>query len=449
MGLLKVGVGAAKDVLADQWREYFYCDSMNPDVLVKKGEKRQTSRSFNTKGSDNLITNGSVIAVNEGQCMIIVDQGAIAEVCAEAGEFVYDTSSEPTIFYGKLSQTVSDTFKQFGRRFTFGADTGKDQRVYFFNTKEILGNKYGTASPVPFRVVDQNIGLDMDIAIRCHGEFAYRLTDPILFYKNICGNVTDEYTRDNIDPQLRTEMLTALQPALARISAMGVRYSALPAHTLELAAALNEVLAQNWKDRYGIEVSSIGVSSVTASEEDEERIKQLQQTAVFRNPGMAGAMLAGAQAEAMKAAAANTSTGPMMAFAGMNMASQVGGMNTGNLFAMNQQMQQNSMNSQANPYQQNNMAGQYQQNAMNGQPGGFAGSMSNPQPGMQSQPTTAPVQQETSAPQPIQWTCSCGTTNTGKFCSECGSPRPQAEWTCSCGTVNKGKFCSECGKPRP
>ncbi len=449
MGLLKVGVGVAKDVLADQWREYFYCDSMNPDVLVKKGEKRQTGRSFNTKGSDNLITNGSVIAVNEGQCMIIVDQGAIAEVCAEAGEFVYDTSSEPTIFYGKLSQTVSDTFKQFGRRFTFGADTGKDQRVYFFNTKEILGNKYGTASPVPFRVVDQNIGLDMDIAIRCHGEFAYRLTDPILFYKNICGNVTDEYTRDKIDSQLRTEMLTALQPALARISGLGVRYSALPAHTLELAAALNEVLAQNWKNRYGIEVSSIGVSSVTASEEDEERIKQLQQTAVFRNPGMAGAMLAGAQAEAMKAAAANKSTGPMMAFAGMNMAAQVGGMNTGNLFAMDQQMQQNA-GGQANPYQQNAMGGQpnmYQQS----QAGAFAGGMPNPQaqPGMQSQSTQAQAQQETPAPQPIQWTCSCGTTNTGKFCSECGSPRPQTEWTCSCGTVNKGKFCSECGKPRP
>lgn len=405
MGLLRVGINVAKDVLADQWREYFYCDSMAADVLMKKGTKRQTKKSFNTKGSDDLITNGSVIAVNEGQCMIIVDQGAIVEVCAEAGEFVYDSSTEPTIFYGKLSKSISDTLKQFGRRFTFGADTGTDQRVYFFNTKEILGNKYGTASPVPFRVVDQNIGLDMDIAIRCHGEFAYRLTDPILFYKNICGNVAGEYTRDKIDSQLRTEMLTALQPALGRISMMGVRYSEIPVHTMELTAALNEVLAQNWKNRYGIEVSSIGVSSVTASEEDEQRIKQLQQTAVFRNPGMAASMLAGAQAEAMKAAAANTSTGPMMAFAGMNMAAQTGGFQAGNLFAMDQQ---------------NTMARQ------------------------QGQPSTQAGSQSTS------WTCTCGAVNTGKFCSECGSPKPQpSEWMCTCGTVNKGKFCSECGKPRP
>ena len=283
MGILKVGAGALKSVLEDQWREYFYCPSMEADVLVKKGENRKSKRSYNTKGSDNLISNGSIIAVNEGQCMMIVDQGAIVEVCAEAGEFVYDTSAEPSIFYGNLGKSIGDSFKQFGKRFTMGGDTARDQRVYFFNTKEIVGNKYGTANAVPFRVVDQNIGLDVDIAIRCHGEYSYKMVDPILFYKNICGNIEEDYTRDKIDSQLRSELLTALQPAFAKISGMGVRYSALPGHTVELANALREILSDSWDDVYGITVSKIGVSSVKASEEDEAMIKELQRNATFRN----------------------------------------------------------------------------------------------------------------------------------------------------------------------
>ncbi len=402
MGLLKVGVGAVESVLADQWREYFYCPSLSGNVLVKKGEKRQSKKNYNTKGNDNLITNGSIIAVNEGQCMIIVDQGAIAEVCTEAGEFVYDTSTEPTIFYGGFGKGLADSFEQFKKRFTFGGDTGKDQRVYFFNTKEIMGNKYGTASPVPFRVVDRNIGLDIDIAIRCHGEYTYRMIDPILFYKNICGNVETEYTRDKIDSQLRSELLTALQPAFGKISDMGIRYSALPGHTNDLSQALNEVLSDKWGGKYGIAISSIGVSSVKASEEDEKMIKELQRNATLRNPNMAAAHLVDAQAQAMKSAAANTSTGPMMAFAGMNMAANAGGMNPQSLFSMGQQH-----NSIPQPQQASEQAG---------------------------------------------WTCSCGVSgNTGKFCSECGSPRPSQDnfWTCACGARNTGKFCSECGKPKP
>ncbi len=408
MGLLKVGLSAAQSVLADQWREYFYCPSMAEDVLVKKAEKRQGKRNFNDKGSDNIITNGSVIAVNEGQCMIIVDQGAIAEICTEAGEFVYDTSTEPTIFYGGFGEGLKKSFERFKVRFTFGGDTGKDQRVYFFNTKEILGNKYGTASPVPFRVVDRNIGLDIDISIRCHGEYSYRIIDPILFYKNICGNVESVYTRDKIDSQLRSELLTALQPAFAKISDMGVRYSALPGHTAELSDALNEVLSDKWGGKYGIAISAMGVSSVKASEEDEKMIKELQRNAALRNPNMAAAHLVDAQAQAMKSAAANTSTGPMMAFAGMNMASNAGGMNAQNLFAMGQQ-------------------GQYGQAAGGQQAANQTGSAGG-------------------------WTCSCGATgNKGKFCSECGQPKPAENgfWTCSCGAQNKGKFCSECGKPKP
>ncbi len=419
MGLLRVGLGAAAGVLADQWREYFYCSALDNETLVKKGVKRTGSRNYNTKGSDNLITNGSIIAVNDGQCMIIVDQGAVVEVCAQAGEFVYDKSSEPSIFYGGLKKGIVESFKQYGRRVSMGGDTGKDQRIYFINTKEIIGNKYGTASPVPFRVVDQNIGLDIDIAIRCHGEYVYRIVDPILFYKNICGNVEGAYTRDRIDSQLRSELLTALQPAFAKISEMGVRYSAIPGHTEELASALNEVLSEKWGGHYGIEISSVGVSSVNASAEDEKLIKELQRNATLRNPNMAMAHLTAAQADAMKAAASNSSAGPMMAFAGMNMAANAGGINAQQLFAMGQQQAAQAQMQQA-------AQAQMQQ----GNPG--------QQPKMQ-------------AASPAGWTCSCGAVNTGKFCADCGKAKPAQDrfWTCSCGAKNKGKFCSECGARKP
>ena len=328
MGLIKAVTSAVGGVVADQWEEYFYCDSLDADVLVTKGHKRQKGRGAgNNKGEDNIISNGSVIAVNEGQCMIIVDQGKVVELCAEAGEFRYDTSSEPSIFCGNLGENIKKTFSTIGRRIAFGGETAKDQRVYFFNTKEIMGNKYGTANPVPFRVVDQNIGLDIDISIRCNGEYSYHITDPILFYTNVCGNVVSDYERSEIDSQLKTELMTALQPAFAKISAMGIRYSAVPAHTMELADALNEVLSEKWAQLRGIEIVSFGINTMKASEEDEAMIKELQKSAVLRNPNMAAATLVGAQAEAMKAAASNTSTGPMMAFAGMNMANMAGGMN--------------------------------------------------------------------------------------------------------------------------
>lgn len=396
MGLIKAAMTSGSSVLADQWKEYFYCDSLPEDVLMTKGQKRRGSRSSNTKGSDNVISNGSVIAVADGQCMMIVDQGRIAEFCAEPGEFVYDGSAEPSIFSGSFGESILESFKIFGRRFTFGGDVARDQRVYYFNTKELMGNKYGTPSPVPFRVVDQNIGLDTDISIRCFGEYSYRICDPMLFYKNVCANVTGEFTRESIDSQLKSELLTALGPAFARISAMGVRYSALPGHTMEIAQALNEVLSAKWRNQRGLEIVNFGISSVKASEEDEEMIKQLQKTAVFRNPGMAAAHMVGAQGEAMKAAASN-SGGAMVGFMGMNMAQQTGGMNANQLFQMDQQSRQSA--------------------PANG------------------------------------WRCSCGVMAAGNFCPECGSKRPEPKqanaWTCSCGSVNNGNFCPECGARKP
>lgn len=406
MGLIKAALGSAGGVLADQWKEYFYCESIPADVLVTKAHKKVSGRSSNKHGSENIISNGSVIAVNDGQCMLIVEQGKVVDVCAEPGEYTYDTSSEPSIFCGGLGAGVKAAFQQVGKRFTFGGEPPKDQRVYFVNTKELVGNKYGTPNPVPFRVVDMNIGLDMDITIRCFGEYSYQIANPVLFYTNVCGNVEQDYTREEIDGQLKSELMTALQPAFAKISEMGIRYSALPGHTQELSDVLNKVLSDKWDNLRGIRIVSLGVSSVKASEEDEAMIKELQRNAVFRNPTMAAAQMVGAQASAMQSAASNEKTGPAMAFAAMNMAANVGGANAQNLFTMGQQQA-----AQAQPVQP-------------------------------SAPAPAPVPQ-------AEWTCSCGTVNTGKFCSECGSPRPAGPWTCSCGTVNTGKFCSECGKPRP
>ena len=404
MGLIKAALGSAGGVLADQWKEYFYCESMQADVLVTKAHKKVSGRSSNKHGSENIISNGSVIAVNDGQCMLIVEQGKVVDVCAEPGEYTYDTSSEPSIFCGGLGAGVKAAFQQVGKRFTFGGEPPKDQRVYFVNTKELVGNKYGTPNPVPFRVVDMNIGLDMDITIRCFGEYSYQIANPVLFYTNVCGNVEQDYTREEIDGQLKSELMTALQPAFAKISEMGIRYSALPGHTQELSDVLNKVLSDKWDNLRGIRIVSLGVSSVKASEEDEAMIKELQRNAVFRNPTMAAAQMVGAQASAMQSAASNEKTGPAMAFAAMNMAANVGGANAQNLFTMGQQQA-----AQAQPMQPS---------------------------------APAPVPQ-------AEWTCSCGTVNTGKFCSECGSPRPAGPWTCSCGTVNTGKFCSECVKPRP
>ena len=405
MGLISAISEAAKSALADTWREYFYSDAISADILIKKAESRKNKNSSNTKGSDNIISNGSIIAVADGQCMLIVEQGRVVEVCAEPGEFIWDSSTEPSIFYGGLGENIKKSFEQIGRRFTFGGDTAKDQRVYFVNTKEIPGNKYGTANPVPFRVVDTNIGLDVDIAIRCHGEYSYKVTDPVLFYTNVAANVTSEYRRDQIDSQLKSELMTSLQPAFARVSEMGVRYSALMAHTKEIADALNAEMSDKWSGLRGISVVSFGMTSATASEEDEKMIKDLQKNAVLKNPAMAAATLTAAQAEAMKAAASNESTGPMMAFAGMNMANMAGGMNANALYGMAAQ---------------------------------------------QAPAQAAPAQ--AAAPQAAGWTCSCGQTgNTGKFCSECGKPAPEDAfgWTCSCGKVNKGKFCSECGAKKP
>ncbi len=399
MGLIKALKGAAGGTLADQWKEYFYCEAIPADVLALKGMKKTSDRSSNTKGNDNIISNGSVIAVADGQCMLIVEQGKVVDVCAEPGEYTYDCSTEPSLFAGNLADSIGGVLSTAIKRFTFGGEAPKDQRVYYFNTKEIIGNKYGTPSPVPFRVVDNNIGLDMDISVKCFGEYSYKIVNPITFYTNICGNFAGEFNRSEIDSTLKSELLTALQPAFGRISAMGIRYSAVTSHTTEIRDALKEELSKLWGEQRGIEIANFGVSSIKADEEDEKMIKDLQRSKALSNPNMAGGYLAGAQGQAMQDAAKNTN-GAAMGFMGMGMAQNAGGMNAANLFAQ--------------------------------------GATQQPQP--QAAPAGT-------------WTCSCGTVNTGNFCSNCGSKKPGGMIKCDkCGwsttdLANAPKFCPNCGDP--
>lgn len=412
MGLIKAITGAAGGVMADQWKEFFYCDAIGKDTLVVRGHKKTTSRSSNTRGNDNVISNGSGIAVADGQCMIIVEQGKVVELCAEPGEFTYNSSTEPSIFAGSLGQSILDTFKQIGKRFTYGGDPGKDQRVYYFNIKEINDNKFGTATPIPFRVVDRNINLDIDVSVRCNGIFSYKIVNPLLFYTNVCGNVAESYERSEIDAQLKAEFVNALQPSFGQISAMQVRPNELPARVDDLCNAMNGVLSQKWSELRGIKVVSVAFNSISLPEEDNELIKTAQRSAINRDPNMAAASIATAQADAMRNAA-NNPNGAMGGFMGFGMAQNAGGMNPGALFQMGQQQAQ-----QQAPVQQ------------------------------------APAQQAAPAQASGSWRCECGTDNQGKFCMNCGKPRPTAAAVkCTkCGwqpsdPQNPPKFCPECGNP--
>lgn len=429
MGLIKAISGAVGGTMADQWKEYFTCDAMPDDLLMVKARKRVTGRSSNTKGNDDVITNGSVFTVADGQCAIIVDQGKIVEICAIPGEYTYDMSTEPSIFSGSLGSSILDTFKTMGKRISFGGDTAVTQRLYYINTKVIKDNLFGTRQPIPFRVVDRNIGLDIDTMIRCNGSYNYIIADPILFYTSLAGNVASEYRRTEIDTNLKSAFIAALEPVLGTLSDQGVRFSELTRKKAEIAAAMNESLSKTWGEARGIKITDVFLNPFSLPDKIQEQINAAQMRAIDRDPGMAATKMLDAQAEAMKLAAANTATGPMMGFMNMNMAQQAGGMNAQALYQM--AAQQQVAQQQAAPAAPAANTWTCSCGATN--TGKFCSECAKPKP--------APAG---------EWKCSCGATNTGKFCMECGSAKPNTDgWTCKCGAVNKGKFCMECGTPKP
>ncbi len=396
MGLIKAGIGALGGTLADQWKEFFYCDALDMDTLVIKGSKRIGSRSSNTKGSDNIISNGSGIAVADGQCMMIVEQGKVVEVCAEPGEYTYDASTEPSIFAGSFGESLKNTFKAMGKRFTYGGDTGKDQRVYYFNTKEIMGNKFGTPSPIIFEVMNKRVGFSRTVNVRCNGVYSYVISDPIVFYTKVCGNVEYAFTRDALDEQMKTEFISALQPAFGALAEMELRPAQIPGKVNELKQAMNEALKAEWVESRGISVEKIALNPITLNPEDMKKIQDMEDAvAMGSNAAMMAGRMTTATANAMETAAGN-SAGAMTGFMGMNMAG--GAMGGG-------------FNAAQNLYQQG--------------------------------------QEQAKKAHEEGWKCACGAVNTGKFCTECGAKAPEAGWKCACGAVNTGKFCSECGAKKP
>ena len=436
MGLIKAGVGSVGGVLADQWKEFFTCDALPNNVLVRRGRKQTNSRTSNTKGHDNVITSGSGIAVADGQCMIIVEQGRVVEICAEPGEFTYDNTIAPSIFTGNLGDSILETFKSIGKRATMGGDTGVDQRIYYINTKPILDNKFGTPNPFMCDVVNKHIGMRRTVQVRCNGVYSYKIEDPILFYTEVCGNVPQDFTRDEIDTQLKTEFIDALQPAFAVLSEKELRPTQIPAHSLELKNAVNDALKTCWLEKRGILVESIALNPITLNPEDLKKINQMEDAATMgSNPFMMAGRMTDATANAMETAAGNQA-GAMTGFMGMGMAMNAngGGFNAAQGF-YNQGMQ---MQQQQQAQQQ--QVAQQPQNGWTCACGATVNGNFCPQCGAKK-------------PEPVAqngWKCACGANVTGNFCPECGAKKPEANgWTCTCGAVNQGKFCQQCGSKKP
>lgn len=418
MGLIKAVLSGVGSTFADTWKEFFCCDAMPADVLVAKGYKRTGKKSSNTKGSDNIITNGSTIVVNEGQCMLIVDQGQIVEICALPGEYTYDMSTEPSIFEGGLSG-IKDTFKAIGKRIQYGGDVNHDQRIYYINIKEITDNKFGTPTPVPFRVNYKDIGRSFTVGLRCNGVYSYRIADPLVFFTKVCGNVTASYGRSSIDNMLHSEFLAHLSDAFAQLSDT-VRYDELPRNNLAVTDTMKAIFKTEWLENRGIEIESVAIRSVSVSKEDEDRIKSFEDAAWMKDPLNAAASSIQSQNAAMLAAA-NNQNGAAMGMFGVNMAQQMGGMNAQSLYNMAAQQQ-------AAPAQDG-----WKCSCGTTNTGKFCANCGG----------AKPVSSDS-------WKCSCGSENTGKFCANCGKPKPAENgWSCSCGAVNKGKFCANCGKPKP
>ena len=381
MGLIQAFKGSISGELANQWKECFVCDSMSNDVLLKRATHKVTGRGSNTKGDQDVITKESVVIVNEGQCALLVDSGRIIDVAAEAGAYSWDENGSASVFAGNFAAV----FKEFGRRFAFGGEKPVQQRVYFINTKDIIGLKFGTPTPIPFRILDSNIGLDMDTSLKCNGNYSIQVSDPTQLYVTLAGNVKDEYTIDDISDQLRATFIQALQPALGQLSGLGVRPSALPAHTKEMSDAMCQELNQQWTEKYGLAITSVQILSSVMPDDDAATLKELQKTGALRSQSMAGATLVQAQAAAMEAAA-NNANGAAMGFYGLNMAMQAGGANAGDLLSAGA-AQQGAMGQQP-------MMGQ----PIGGQPAGQAGG---------------------------RWFCpNCGSENNGNFCVNCGTKRP-------------------------
>lgn len=387
MGLIKAIFGSALGTIADEWLEYIYCDSLTDDVLMQKGHARVGNHSGNTDRDSNIISDGSKIAVNEGQCMLVVENGKIIDFCAEPGGYLYNTGTEPSLF-DDSEYWLKESFQKMGQRFKSGGQAMNDQRVYFVNKKEILNNKVGVGE-VPFRDGEFNLTL----MLKAFGTYTFRIKDPIVFYTNICANVPEAYMKSSLERQLREEMQSVLIPQIGKLGTKKISYDQIPLMTEELVVEMNRSLNEKWREKRGIEIDTLVLTKIVPDEASVEKIRELQESSVYAGQTrMLGARIGAASASAMEDAANNTG-GAVTGFMGMNMAMGAGGINANELLS------------------------------------------------------SADAQPEAEG----RWKCECGTENDMLFCAECGRKRPQTPvmWKCECGFENKGKFCVRCGKAKP
>ena len=401
MGIIKAIGQAIGGTLADQWLEVIEADDMSDKtvftsgVLIRKGQ--------NTKGTGNTVSNGSIIHVYDNQFMMLVDGGKVVDYTAEPGYYKVDNSSLPSLFNGQFGDSLKDSFN----RIKYGGQTPTVQKVFFINLQEIKGIKFGTRNPINYFDNFYNA----ELFLRAHGTYSVKITNPLQFYAEVIPRNADRVEIDEINEQYLSEFLEALQSSINQMSADGTRISYVTSKARELGKYMSTTLDEEWNQTRGMEIQAVGIASVSYDEESQKLIN-------MRNEG---AMLGGDASVLRGMAVKNLTEGVRDA------GSNAGGAMTG-FMGVGMGMQQFNTSMEG----------------LNAMTAGMAGT----QP--QAAPQQAAAPQQTAAPA-NSWTCECGASNTGKFCSECGKPAPAPvnSWTCECGTVNTGKFCSECGKPAP
>ena len=403
MGIIKAVGMAIKGGFADQWLEIIEPDNMSDQTVFTRGIR--TRKGQNVKGTNDTVSNGSLIRVYDNQFMMLVDGGKVIDYTAEPGYYKVSNSSMPSLFNGELGEALNEAFE----RISFGGQTPSEQKVYYINLQEIKGIKFGTRNPINYFDGFYNA----ELFLRAHGTYSMRIVNPLLFYAEAIPRNKDHVDIKDINDQYMSEFLEALQASINQMSADGIRISYVSSKARELGKYMASVLDEDWSKMRGMEIQSVGVSSISYDEKSQQLINMRNEGAMLSDPTIREGYMQGHFARGMEAAGANAN-GAMTGFMGMNMGSGFMGQASQTNFA--QMQMQNAQYQQAMQYQQNAQ----QQN----------------------------VQQQNMQPKINTWTCACGSTNTGKFCSECGTPAPNQEWICACGNKNTGKFCSECGKPR-
>lgn len=458
MGIIKAVTTAVGGALADQWLEAVEPDDMGDRTVFVRGVQVRRGKGSNTKGSSDIVSDGSVIHVYPNQFMMLVDGGKIVDYTAEEGYYKVSHSSMPSMFNGQFGEALKESFN----RIRFGGVTPGSQKVYYVNLQEIKGIKFGTRNPVNYFDNFYNA----ELFLRAHGTYSIKVTDPIKFYAEVIPKNADHVEIDSINEQYLSEFLEALQTSINQMSADGTRISYVTSRSRELGQYMAQTLDEEWTRMRGMEIQAVGIASITYDEESQNLINLRNRGAMMSDPSIREGYVQTTIAEGLKNAGSNDS-GAMAGFMGMGMGMQMGGGFMG--AASNTNMQQMQMNQAPGQMPGNTgMPGMGGQPAggqpMGGQPMGNQ-PMGNQPSGVQpagsqwavpnqmagTQPGSAGMAGQMTGTQPgSAWTCpGCGTSNTGKFCGECGHPRPDTPWTCACGNINTGKFCSDCGKPRP